>query len=243
VIVHGLGGSIQDWLPAARILAKRHRVTLVQLPGHGQSPMPEPFTLSSATRELDRTLAEQPGPVVLVGHSLGGLVAASETLAHPERVRALVLIETALRPQFVGEERDRMLEAMEQDFDGLLHAAYQSFGRDSAQGEALYAAAAANDPRVLKRWIRLALDADLSQRAEKLGVPMLAILADRSWPVDEPWNVTATALGYDDIPDVRGMRLMGCGHFVMRDRPAAVAQAIARFGALPDGEPMASRDE
>src|SRR6185503_1532548 len=49
---------------------------------------------------LDRALDEQsPGdPVVLVGHSVGGLVAAAEALRSPRHVRGLVLVETALAP-------------------------------------------------------------------------------------------------------------------------------------------------
>ena len=103
VLVRGLDSGLECWLPTARILARRHRVVFVDLPGHGDRAMPEPFSLERSTRALDVALARASRePVVLVGHSLGGLVAAAEACAHPGRVRALVLIETALRPQARG---------------------------------------------------------------------------------------------------------------------------------------------
>src|SRR5947207_9316839 len=47
VFVHALGGSRSDWLPIARKLLGRYRVVLVDLPGHGESPLPDPFSFAS----------------------------------------------------------------------------------------------------------------------------------------------------------------------------------------------------
>ena len=240
VLVHGLGSRAGHWLPVARLLARRHRVVLVDLPGHGGSAMPEPFSLERAVQALDLALArETRAPVVLVGHSLGGLVAAAEACEHPARVRALVLVETALRPQNTGAERTAVLAALERDYQGVLREAYGAFGRDSAQGAALYREVAAMDPTMIKPWIRLACTADLSGRVARLGCPLLVVLAPRSWPAGEPWVETAAALGYGAAPEVRAVRLGGCGHFVMLDQPAALAGLIARFADCPAGAPVA----
>ncbi len=40
---------------------------------------------------------------------------------------------------------------------------------------------------------------------------------------------------------MRPLRLKACGHFLMLDRPTELAEAIARFAASPDGEPVAAR--
>jgi len=242
VLVHGLGSRAEHWLPVARKLARQFRVVLLELPGHGSSDMPEPFSLDRATEALGQALAaESREPVILVGHSVGGLVAVSEALAQPLRVRGLVLVETLLEPQVGGAERDAMLRALDDDYDGLLRSAFTAFGRDSAQGFELYREAASVDSINLKRWIRLALTADLARAASRLSMPVLAVLAPHSWPPSEPWPVTAAAMGYGRIPDVRAVRIENCGHFIMLDRPDELARVIGRFAAHPLGEPIARR--
>jgi len=240
VLVHGLGSRAEHWLPTARLLARRHRVVLVDLPGHGLSEMPEPLTLEHAQQALDLALASEARvPCVLVGHSVGGLVAAAEALAHPERVRGLVLVETALKPQIVGAERAALLEALGRDYQGLVRSVYESFGRDSAQGAWLYEQVVKLDPAMVKPWIRLAVTTDLSGRASAFTVPMLVVLSARSWPDGEPWPTTAAALGYNGVPRLQSARIEDAGHFVMLDHPDVLARLIERFAAHPEPELVA----
>ena len=242
VLLHGLGSRADYWLPVGRPLASRFRVTLLDLPGHGINSMPEPFSLEQARVALDRALQEEgEHPVILVGHSLGGLVAAAEAIAAPERVRALVLVETALEPQVEPAELPKLLDVLEHDYRNLVHAAYLGFGRDSAQGEMLFSEAVSHDPETVKRWIRLAWTTDLSREAAGIQAPVLAVLSDRSWPADEAWGVTSDALGYERIARLEKARLTGTGHFVMLDRPKELARLIASFAAQPEGELIAGR--
>ena len=165
VLVHGLGSDAKHWLPVARDLARDHRVVLVELPGHGQAPLATPFTLEQATLALDRAIADQSrDPVVLVGHSVGGLVAAAEALRSPSRVRALVLVESALAPQLSRSESDSLLAMFDRDWEGTLHFVYSSFGRDSVQGEALWADASRVERATMRAWIPVALATDLAIR-------------------------------------------------------------------------------
>jgi pimeloyl-ACP methyl ester carboxylesterase len=242
VLLHGLGSSAEDWLPTARLLANRYRVEMVDLPGHGDSDMPEPFSFERATESLDLSLMRiSDGPVILVGHSLGGLLAASEAIEHPERVRGLVLIETALKPQIPASERPAALDRLEHHYLAVLHEAYRSFGRDPAQGERLYRNVAALDPNMVRRWIRLAWTADLSSEAPRIEVPVLIVLAERSWGRNESWRSVSAALGYTGAPRLRAVRLGDCGHFVMLDRPEALASLIKSFAADPAGARTALR--
>lgn len=243
VLLHGLGSRREDWFPTARILARHHRVTLVDLPGHGVAEMPEPFSLERATVSLDRSLAELPDEsVILVGHSLGGLIAASEAIARPSRIRGLVLVEAALRPQLPAELRAEWLGRLEREYQDVLHGAYLSFGRDSAQGETLYRRVAQLEPRMVQRWIRLAWTADLSGETTRLTVPVLVVLAERSWAHDEPWSQVAEALGLAGVPHLEAARLDDCGHFIMLDRPAELASLIERFAADPEARAIAAID-
>jgi pimeloyl-[acyl-carrier protein] methyl ester esterase len=234
VLVHGLGSRIEHWLPTARHLASSYRVVLAELPGHGETPLNEPLTLARAAASIEAAIArEGHGPVTLVGHSIGGLVAAQVALDEPDRVHALVLVETALRPAMSDLERRAMQVQLEGNYAGLVRGSYLSFGRDSAQGESLADQAAALDPEMMKAWIHLALTTDLSQPVANLRVPVTAVLSDRSWPVGEAWSSTAADLGYLRIANLTPVRLEGCGHFVMLDRPADLARVIERAAESP----------
>ena len=74
--MHGIRTSATMW--RAQVAAMRERgnpVTAVDLPGHG-SRMAEPFTLDGAFATIDAAVrdAATRGPVLLVGHSMGGLL-------------------------------------------------------------------------------------------------------------------------------------------------------------------------
>src|SRR4051794_25280102 len=56
VLIHGLGSRMEHWDQVAARLAPRFHVILVELPGHGQSPMPRPFTLERAARAVGRAI-------------------------------------------------------------------------------------------------------------------------------------------------------------------------------------------
>jgi len=230
VLVHGLGSSAAHWLPVARDLARDHRVMLVELPGHGIAPMPDGLSLDGAAHALDDAIhQEYDGPVVLVGHSVGGLVAVAAALRDPDCVRALVLVETALRPQLDGPACAELVAALDRDYRGTLRENYMSFGRDSAQGAALYAEAATLDPAAMKTWIRLAITTDLSRRVGALKAPLLVVLSSRSWPDGEDWRACADTLGYAAVPGATPVRVERTGHFVMLDRPPLLADVIRRF--------------
>lgn len=239
VLVHGLGSRVDHWLPTARVLARDHRVVLVELPGHGLSALPPPFSLERATAALDVSLATAaPEPFVLVGHSIGGLVATDYALRHPGRVRALVLVETALRPTLGPEERTGVRAALDADREGTVRDLWMSFGRDSAQGAALADAAAGVNPATLRAWIELALETDLSQAAARLRVPVRAVFAARNWEHGVAWRLVAAEMGYGYVPRVTPERFDRCGHFVMLDRPADLARVIAAATAAAPFKPL-----
>jgi len=236
VLVHGLGSDYDDWLPTARDLARDHRVVLVELPGHGITPMAAPFTLEQASLALDRAIAEESphAPVVLVGHSIGGLVAAFEAKRAPQRVRELVLVETALAPQSTKAETDTLFAMLDHDWSGTLRTIYHSFGRDSVQSEMLWREALQLRHDDMRQWIRVAVSADLSKEAAGLTMPVLAVLSSRSWEPGETWAHAATALGYASMPHLKGVRFDDCGHFLMLDAPERLASTIRRFCAPTD---------
>lgn len=107
VLVHGLGGSHLNWVLLAPLLARRARVTAVDLAGHGlTNPEGRQTTVQANTRLLGRFLREVVGePAVLVGNSMGGLISLFQTAYDPELVSGLVLVDPAL-PMVLGTRPD-----------------------------------------------------------------------------------------------------------------------------------------
>jgi pimeloyl-[acyl-carrier protein] methyl ester esterase len=100
VLLHGFamnGGLFAPLLPA---LARRHRVQVVDLPGHGHSPPIAPFDLPTLVATIEP--AVDADEVTVLGWSLGGEIALQWALMRPARVRKLVLVATT--PSFVARD-------------------------------------------------------------------------------------------------------------------------------------------
>lgn len=96
VILHGAGESSYSWAHVRRGLAGFTRVVSFDRPGLGASdPRPSGRPMDPVG-ELRRLLvaADIPGPYVLVGHSLGGLIARLFAVRHPEDIAGLVLVDS-----------------------------------------------------------------------------------------------------------------------------------------------------
>ncbi|MFW6078608.1 MAG: alpha/beta fold hydrolase [Gemmatimonadota bacterium] len=102
VYLHGLGSSLRDFANAADPCGLPGRTLLaVDFPGCGRTPAIDDvdLTMTDLLRYVLAVLDRlTPGPVVLVGHSMGGLVALLTAVRRPARVRALVNVEGNLTP-------------------------------------------------------------------------------------------------------------------------------------------------
>jgi pimeloyl-ACP methyl ester carboxylesterase len=165
--------------------------------------------------------------VILVGRSVGGLKSPRRKRCSIDRVRTRADRDRAQAEMPRSARGDAA--RLDHGFGRLIHEAYLSFGRDSAQGERLYGEIARMDPLMVKSWIRLALYADLAGQMRKLLPPMLAVLAPNSWDAKESWPQVARTLGYEGVPRVEPVRIENAGHFLMLDQPQALAEYIAKF--------------
>jgi pimeloyl-ACP methyl ester carboxylesterase len=98
VLVHGLGGCWQNWLENIPHLARRHRVVAPDLPGFGSSPMPVGWDISIPNYgQLIADFCDELGleDAVIVGHSMGGFVAAEAVINEPERFERVGLVSAA----------------------------------------------------------------------------------------------------------------------------------------------------
>jgi esterase len=109
VLLHGLLGSSRNWMAAGRDLADHFHALALDLRNHGSSPHAGEHHYQAMVEDvlgwLDRAgLAS----VYLLGHSMGGKTAMRLACQHPERVKALVVVDISPRakePNHVAEFR------------------------------------------------------------------------------------------------------------------------------------------
>jgi pimeloyl-ACP methyl ester carboxylesterase len=99
VLVHGLGGSQQNWmLVGSQIAEQGYSVSAVELAGFGSTPLAgRESTLEANRRILDGFIDRlDRGPAVLIGHSMGGLISMMQAGVNPASVSRLVLLDPAV---------------------------------------------------------------------------------------------------------------------------------------------------
>lgn len=102
VLLHGYTGSSDDWAGVIGALAVDRRVIAPEHRGHGRSHhygVAGAYTFDLLLADLEATLDDLGlDRFDLLGHSMGGVIAMRYVLAHPERVRSLVLMDTFAEP-------------------------------------------------------------------------------------------------------------------------------------------------
>ncbi len=101
VCVHGAGSSSVVWMDVVRRLSPQRRVVAPDLPGHGQSDRwhpPDDVTIAMYRDAVGTVCAQlKIERAVLIGHSMGALVALAAAAAWPERVAGLILVGGGLK--------------------------------------------------------------------------------------------------------------------------------------------------
>lgn len=98
LLLHGIGRSLEDWDEQHALLSTHHRVVSVDMPGFAYSDRSkDAATLATLAAPLAPLLdlLGVTGALPVVGNSLGGAVAMTFAVAHPERVSGLVLVDSA----------------------------------------------------------------------------------------------------------------------------------------------------
>ena len=242
LLMHGIGNYGRYWDLFADAVAGRLHLLAPDARGHGDSPKPaqgdgsDDF-VGDATAVIDAKYLERP---LVVGHSMGGFHAIALTVAHPERVRALVLVDVGPRVEAAGSERARRLSLTRPDrFPD--EAAALSYLRETSPGysDAVYAnrlewVFKREDGglvwRSSKEALRQILDGregsagGVWERLAEIAVPVLIVRGTRS-----PTFSEATAKRMLEIlPDARLVDL-DAGHNVALDRPRELADLVVDF--------------
>jgi pimeloyl-ACP methyl ester carboxylesterase len=244
LLIHGLGGRWQNWLENIPRLAEDRRVVAVDLPGFGRSQAPtQPISIAGYARTLDRVcdLLELETPIV-VGNSLGGLVAAEFALRFPARVGSLALVAAACLAPADLQPRAAQLAMLAggRVASSLLRGPGAAMARPRAR-HILFATVLRHPTRIATDTLHeLAGDArppgtvaalaalgahDISHELGTIRAPVLVIHGrnDMLIPCADAERLAAI------IPDASLVIFEDTGHMPMVERPVPFNDALLRF--------------
>ena len=232
VLIHGITDSRQMWQPLLRDLSATHQVLTIDLRGHGQSDSDDGYDpISYASDVVETAAALGVTEAVIVGHSLGGVVASAYAAIAP--CRGVVNIDQPLRlsgfkealsqlaPMLSGtrETFDQALELMFEAMDGPLSADEQARLRQHRR---------ADQSVVLATWASIfestpeELDETVAALAAAITVPYLSIHGMDPGPGYSDWLQRLVPTATVEIwPDM--------GHYVQLVDPNRFLARLAAF--------------
>jgi 3-oxoadipate enol-lactonase len=187
VLIHGLGWDHTLWGRQIERLKEHYRVVAGDTRGHGETDKPDgTYSIKQFTADWEALLERlATGPALIVGFSLGGMIAQRLALVRPDLVGALVLVNTTCTVPSSGREHmDGRLAAMKAK--GARAAAelaassvFSEAWRDAhpEQLAEFIEWRAAQDQNALRAVMHAASDFDISAELSQLNVPALVVTA------------------------------------------------------------------
>jgi len=226
VLIHGWTQSADAWRDNVADLAKRNRVVVVELPGHGQSDKPQTtYSMDYFARAVEAVMRDaKVKRAVLVGHSMGTPIARQFYRKYPGKTLAIVIVDGSLRP--FGDKA--MMDQMMAGFRGPQYrdAVNQMMGfiagpNISSEVKQRINTASMNTPQnVLVSAFEGMLDNSI-WGDDKINVPVLAIMAKTALlpaNAEESYRAIAPKLDFQIFD--------GVGHFLMMEKPKEFDAAV-----------------
>jgi pimeloyl-ACP methyl ester carboxylesterase len=234
MFIHGAANDHSVWALQSRYFAYHgFNVLALDLPGHGKSAGPAPSNIQDMAAWVLRVLgAVGVEKAVLVGHSMGSLIALEAAASTPQRVEKLVLIATA----FPMKVSDALLNtARAHDHTALeminvwSHSADGQTGGNRVPGQWIMG----SSMRLLERTAEpLYNDFDACNQydagadsAAKVACPVLMISGSRDL-MTPPRSAKALA---EKLANLEAVTIEGSGHDLMAEQPDAVLDALISF--------------
>lgn len=231
VLLHGAGSTGAVWRRQIEHFAARHSPIAFDWPGHGRSSGTEALPSIAAYADCTLALLDRLGieRTVLVGTSMGGLVALDVALRAPARVEALILVSTAARVELSPQ----LLETWRAVMVGRAPQPFTPFGYgDDAPLELLregWGLQVQTDPRVRYFDLVLAQQVDFRSRLGEIRMPTLVLHGAKD-PIVPAADGAALARG---IPGAEYVEIPAAGHYLYRERPDALHAAADAFLESP----------
>ena len=226
LLTHGYSSTSDMWREQVEALSKHHKLVLWDMRGHGQSDYPsdpaaysEALTVGDIAALLDQVGADK---AIVGGLSLGGYMSLAFYRSHPERVRALLIIDTG--PGFKKDDAREVWNKRAYDTgdrferEGLEVLKSGSRERSSVTHRDASGLARAARGMLTQR------DARVIEALPDIKVPSLVVVG-----ADDTPFLAASDYMAAKIPGARKVVVPAAGHAVNIDQPQAFIDAVLPF--------------
>ena len=229
LLIHGWTQNADAWRDNVADFAKRNRVIVIELPGHGQSDKPQvTYSMDYFAHAVDAVMRDaKVKRAVLVGHSMGTPVARQFYRKYPEKTLAIVVVDGSLRP--FGNKA--MLDQLIANFRGPKYhdTIDQMFGMMfgsalATETQQRIKASTENTPQHVLASAFEGMANPAIWGEDKINVPVLAIMAKNPFyppNVEESFRMLA--------PKMEFQMWDGVGHFIMMEKPKEFNTAVIQW--------------
>ncbi len=240
VLLHGWGASKELWWSTIKALEPFYSVYAFDWPGHGSPALETDADILDALVESTATTCDTLGlhQIVLVGHSLGGNIAARVAIERPELVARLVLVDAAIDSRYLsalsrlyvdprwGEAAIRLNRRLSGPFARMGARVPHEHGGGVVwpwMRRARYMARV--DTHVLHSFLAALHRGSIADRVDAITQPTLVVTGEHD-PLVHPRQAYLLA---DAIPCARLAIIKGAYHTPMDERPADFYRALLTF--------------
>ena len=227
LLIHGIGSTRAFWDPVLRPL-KEYDCEAIDVPGFGDAPpIDDPVTVARLAAAIDDPGR---GPVVVIGHSLGGMIAQELALLAGDRVRGLVLCNTIPGVTEGAREFNPVLADLAESSgsdavaEALLPAMLgpQPLENTERARERFLADMRAADPAALAAAFRAVVTFDARERLPGLSVRALVIAGQHEGNDADQEELA-------DLLDAHCVFLPGTSHLAPVEAPKDFVAAVVPF--------------
>jgi pimeloyl-ACP methyl ester carboxylesterase len=227
VFVHCWSCDRHLWDNQVTEFSKKYRVVTIDLPGHGESGQGRKnWSIESYGDDVKTVVTKLDlKRVVLIGSSMGGPIILEATRRMPERVVALVPVDSLLNVEekVPADQLDALMKQLQADFKGtipnLLNQFFFAPGSPAAVKERITRETVARPPEVALPILKAIFAYDAAPALREIKVPVHAINADL--------RPTSLEVNRKYAPQFDATIIKGTGHYLMLDDPARFNQALA----------------
>lgn len=239
ILIHGFGGSKDNWIYFAKALTPQYRVIIPDLPGFGDSSKPQDksYSIKEQVKRVDQFLAAlKINKAHFVGNSMGGSIAGMYSITYPQKVKTLALFDTGGVMSPIKSElfllREKGINPLvvkeTGDFDRLLRMNFYTPPRIPSIIKK-YLASQAIEAAPMNELIFGELSRGdmwtLGDNLDKIQAPTLIVWGDS----DKILHVSTVDILKKNIKNSTVVIIKECGHVPMLEKPRETAAAYRAF--------------